>query len=125
MIAAGVAHMIVGACWKITESDATTLFEKFGLDTVAVSFAGVVTPPAGYAGTLTVKVAESLALAAMIVFRVQVDVLKVQIQAPVVSVSAVAVRPGGKVRVRTAVLSIGAVVLVFVTSIVNWMPVSF
>jgi hypothetical protein len=54
----------------------------------------------------------------------QLKVLKVQIQPPVGSVSAVAVSPAGKVRVKSGVLSIGVVVLVFVTFTVTISPFS-
>ncbi len=125
MMGAGVAHMIVGVCWKITESEFVTLLEKFGLDTVAVSVPDEAIPPIGYGGTLTVKVTESLVLAAIPTVRVQVSVPTVQLQPPVASLSAVAVRPAGSVKVRTAVLLIGAVGLVLVTFTVNCTPVSF
>jgi hypothetical protein len=49
-------------------------------------------------------VTESLALAGMLVVRTQLRVLTVQIQPPVASVRAVAVRPCGSVKVKTAEL---------------------
>jgi hypothetical protein len=51
-----------------------------------------------------VRVTESLALAEILVARVQVNVLTVQIQPPVASVSAVAVNPTGSAIFKTTEL---------------------
>jgi len=100
---AGVAQVMGGGCWKMTVSDAVTLFEKFGLETVAVSNPVALLPDV-YAGTLTVRVTESFALAARLVVRVQVKVPTVQIQPPVKSVMAVTIMPVGGAIVKMAEL---------------------
>src|SRR5579863_8887474 len=100
---AGVGQVMTGICWKMTLSEPVTLLEKFGLAAVATIWP-VTTGPEPYVGTLTVSVKESLALAAMLVVRMQVRVASLQVQPPVESVSAVAVRPVGNARVTTTEL---------------------